>query len=1444
MAGTVTLTNTFVDSNDVSAGNNIAGTTLTASPGNGGGIHISSNANVTINGGTVNNNDAGRDGGGIRNSATGVLLIRGGTQVNGNTTESAPATDDGGGGIFNQGGTLTIDGLDATGPLAAAEIQINNNRANNTTGLNNASGGGLLSVGGIVMVTDTTFDENEAIRAGGGIEIIDGTVTLTDVEIRSNDVSAGDNLGAANVPFATPGNGGGLHVSGTSAMVTIDGGVVTNNDAGREGGGLWNQAGSTMIIRNGTLIRGNSTESASGPDDGGGGIFNNGGTLTIDGSAAQVTIEQNVANNATAFYASGGGILSTGGTVEINDALIRQNEAIRAGGGIEIAGGTLSLTNVNLNKNDVSGGGNLAFYAPGHGGGLHVTGSSNVEIVGGTVNQNTAGQEGGGLWNGTGTMTIDGTTINGNSANASNNSNNDQGGGGIFNAGGTLEIDNTSITNNTATMNLGNGGGVMSDGGTVTITGGTISGNSAARAGGGIENLNGMATLTGVALGGGTAIEGNSAGINGGGLHVSGSGTTNIDGGSIQHNSAGQEGGGLWNASGNMTINNSSSDLLIANNTASGAATDQGGGGIFNSGGSLVIQDKSLNYSISIANNLADGALGSGGGIFNDAGGTVTFDVELANDNIDLTDPLGGGSGGGFEKIGSGLFEISNNANTFTGDFNVNSGILHVDGKTAPGANFIVANDATLGGVGTIDGDVTAQNGATVAPGNSPGIINTGNLNLQTGSNLNIEIEGIDGAGLAMGHDQVNVMGAVNLAGELIVNGNYAANVGDSFVIINNDGTDAVTGMFAGLSEGAEFLVNVGSSSLIFSITYADGVDSNDVVLTALATPTYDFSQAAYLQTETDAPITSNLVMVTRSGNTAVNSSVDVVLTGNSATASDFLAGSITVSFGPGETSKTVPIEILGDTVVELDETIDLSFQNFVGGGMLGAGNPTSELTIVNDDSATIAIDNVTRAEGLTFDFTVTLSNPVDVAITLQADTAHGTTSANDFSALNAESFSFAQGTLTQTVAVQTTSDFNSETNETFFVNLSNLMSSGRSVSFSDDQGLGTILDLPLLAIDDVSVFEGDQLATTVLVPVRLSEALSADLFVQFSVLPGTASESEDYLTLSGDFTIPAGETMFEFPVSVVGDLDPEPNETFSVRIDFLSSPGNNVAVSDAVSVVTILNDDQLVVTGVKVGSTEWTTEFREFIDTTSAGFGYPIPIGVSQTSPIPWANINQIQLAFNADITNSFDESLFGLGGFHTADYGVHIANTVFDPSEFTVTMTLDTFLGDDQFLLVASDLLTQSTGAQLDGEWTTGQNSNRSGDGIAGGNFEFRFDVLPGDVNQSGELRSNDGFAALQRQFQDLGATNYLAFADIDGDGEIRANDGFFALQRQFTELPKGIPTAPPLPHPVQVDLAIALLAGVDDDDDEEGETEDLNTIIDKFLPDSTQKHNWRNM
>ena len=169
---------------------------------------------------------------------------------------------------------------------------------------------------------------------------------------------------------------------------------------------------------------------------------------------------------------------------------------------------------------------------------------------------------------------------------------------------------------------------------------------------------------------------------------------------------------------------------------------------------------------------------------------------------------------------------------TVTGNVNISSGAtLVVNGTLGNTSAFSVPG--TLGGTGTV-GPVNISSGGAVAPGNSPGILNTGSIAFSSGSNFNVEIGGTTAG---TDYDQLNVTGTVTL-GNATLNltqiNSFAPAAGNTFKIINNDSNDAVSGTFNGLAEGAVISNNFFGSGLSAKISYAGG-DGNDVVITVVS---------------------------------------------------------------------------------------------------------------------------------------------------------------------------------------------------------------------------------------------------------------------------------------------------------------------------------------------------------------------------------------------------------------------------------------------------------------------------------------------------------------------------------------------------------------------------------------------------------------------------------
>jgi hypothetical protein len=293
---------------------------------------------------------------------------------------------------------------------------------------------------------------------------------------------------------------------------------------------------------------------------------------------------------------------------------------------------------------------------------------------------------------------------------------------------------------------------------------------------------------------------------------------------------------------------------------------------------------------------------------------------------------------------------------------------------------------------------------------------------------------------------------------------------------------------------------------------------------------------------------------------------------GTATAGSDYVANSGTVIFNSGETSKTVTVQVNGDTTTEPNETFTVNLSNAVNAPILdnqGVG------TILNDDSA-ISINDVSLNEGNTgttaFTFTVNVTPPSSQAVTVNYATANGTAVApGDYNAVASTLLVFGAGEASKTVTVQVNGDTTVEPNENFTVTLSNPSNS----VISDNIGVGTIVNddgsQPGISINDVSLNEGNSGTTAFTFTVTLSSASSQPVTVNYATASGTALFPVDFNNVpSTALTFNPGETSKQITVSVNGDTLIEPNETFNVNL----SGATNATIADNQGVGTILNDD------------------------------------------------------------------------------------------------------------------------------------------------------------------------------------------------------------------------------------------------------------------------------
>ncbi len=291
----------------------------------------------------------------------------------------------------------------------------------------------------------------------------------------------------------------------------------------------------------------------------------------------------------------------------------------------------------------------------------------------------------------------------------------------------------------------------------------------------------------------------------------------------------------------------------------------------------------------------------------------------------------------------------------------------------------------------------------------------------------------------------------------------------------------------------------------------------------------------------------------------------------------DYASNSGTLSFtGSASETKTITVAVVGDTVLEPNETFTVGLGTPSNAAVTVSDN-SGLGTITNDDSASIAINDVTQAEGnsgtTNFVFTVSLTGAVQGGFTVPFSTANGTATQPGDYASNSGTLSFTgSASETKTITVAVVGDTVLEPNETFTVGLGT--PSNAAVTVSDNSGLGTITndDSASIAINDVTQAEGNSGTTNFVFTVSLTGAVQGGFTVPFNTADGTATQPGDYASNSGtlSFTGSASETK-TITVAVVGDLVPEADENFLVN---LVSATAGVSVSRSQGTGLITNDD------------------------------------------------------------------------------------------------------------------------------------------------------------------------------------------------------------------------------------------------------------------------------
>jgi len=388
---------------------------------------------------------------------------------------------------------------------------------------------------------------------------------------------------------------------------------------------------------------------------------------------------------------------------------------------------------------------------------------------------------------------------------------------------------------------------------------------------------------------------------------------------------------------------------------------------------------------------------------------------------------------------------------------------------------------------------------------------------------------------------------------------------------------------------------------------------------------------------------------------------------GTALSAGDYNATAGTLTIPSGANSGTILVPVVGDTLVEMNETFTLTLSNPVNSSIVAA---VATGTIINDDTVgvvpSLSVVSASVIEGnaglSSLTFTVALSTASASTVTVNYATADGTALAASDYATTSGTLIIPAGATTGAVLVPVNGDTTVEADETLMLTLS----APANATLSLATATGTIINddvaagASTLSVTSASVIEGNAGLSSLNFTVTLNAVSATAVSVDYATTNGTALNTGDYSPTSGTLSIPAGATSGTVLVPVIGETLVEPDETFTLT---LSNP-LNASIVTAVATGTIINDDFPTVSVANVsvgeGSTAGTTNLNFTLTLSAATNAVSVDYATSDGTALAASDYT----AANATATIA--------AGATTAIVTVLVnADTLFEPNE-TLTLTL----------------------------------------------------------------------------------------------------------------------------------------------------------------------------
>jgi uncharacterized delta-60 repeat protein len=293
----------------------------------------------------------------------------------------------------------------------------------------------------------------------------------------------------------------------------------------------------------------------------------------------------------------------------------------------------------------------------------------------------------------------------------------------------------------------------------------------------------------------------------------------------------------------------------------------------------------------------------------------------------------------------------------------------------------------------------------------------------------------------------------------------------------------------------------------------------------------------------------------------------------------NYVATSGTLTFFPGESLATIPVDLIHDTNATGTLTFSLNLSSPGGGALLAPPSTTVMQETDAEAGLSFATNAVSVAKNLPYitipvicanpsvEPVIVYSNgvPITTPLSVQFSTVDGTAQAGvDYTATNGV-LVFTNSIGTNTFDVPLRNNTLVTGSRSFTVKLSNPTAPGLLVSPSNE--VVTIVDVNSglsFSSPAYSVVRSNLVATITVVRVSNTNAIST---VNFATADGTAKSGSDYVGTSGTLLFTNGVIRRTFPVTLIPSAQVQPDKTVLLQ---LSDPTNGILIAPYAATLTI----------------------------------------------------------------------------------------------------------------------------------------------------------------------------------------------------------------------------------------------------------------------------------